>query len=173
MEYIQNCASWVTADLLKILEINEGDHIPVWQPNRWQGNSILDTFREKARPHFEKQTPMFHQFDKNNPAFKNFHLELPVLPKTRKNLHWWFIKLLPGEMQTLHIDPHLLDVNNPVRYTMFLQNYEPGHIFMYEDYLATNYKKGDLFEWSDPMLIHGCVNISYNIRYTLQITLFD
>jgi hypothetical protein len=56
---------------------------------------------------------------------------------------------------------------------MFLQDWEPGHIFVYDDKIAANYKAGDMFEWSDPMTIHGPANIGYNTRYTLQITLFD
>jgi hypothetical protein len=76
-------------------------------------------------------------------------------------------------MQAMHIDPHLLDVKNPVRYTLFLQDFEPGHIFVYDDKLMSNYKSGDMYEWSDPMIVHGVTNISYKTRYTLQITLHD
>ncbi len=73
----------------------------------------------------------------------------------------------------MHIDPQLTEVSNPVRYTMFLQDWEPGHIFVYDDKIAVNYKAGDMFEWSDPMIVHGPANIGYNTRYTLQITMYD
>ena len=76
-------------------------------------------------------------------------------------------------MQAMHIDPHLVEVANPVRYTMFLQDWEPGHIFVYDDQMLSNYKAGDLYEWSDPMIVHGVVNIGFNNRYTLQITMHD
>jgi hypothetical protein len=76
-------------------------------------------------------------------------------------------------MQAMHIDPHLVEVKNPVRYTMFLEDYHPGHIFVWDDKMASNYKAGDVFEWSDPMIVHGCVNISFQTRYTMQITMFD
>jgi hypothetical protein len=56
---------------------------------------------------------------------------------------------------------------------MFLQDWEPGHIFVYDDKIATNYKAGDMFEWSDPMTVHGPANIGYHTRYTLQITMYD
>jgi hypothetical protein len=68
---------------------------------------------------------------------------------------------------------HLVEVKNPVRYTMFLKDFEPGHIFVYDDRVAANYKAGDMFEWSDPMTLHGPANIGYNTRYTLQITMYD
>jgi hypothetical protein len=97
----------------------------------------------------------------------------PELPETRKHAPWWFVKLYPGEFQAMHIDPHLTEVSNFVRYTMFLQDWEPGHIFAYDDKMLSNYKAGDLYEWSDPECIHGPANIGYNTRLTLQITLHD
>lgn len=173
MQYITNYKEWITNDLLRHLEKNTGDCVPVWQPDRWSGHPILENFKNKASKFFKDKTPVFHQFNSNTECMKDFPITLPQLPKTRKNLHWWFVKLLPGEMQTMHLDPHLLDAKNPVRYSIFLQDFIPGHIFTYDHFLATNYKKGDMYEWSDPMIVHGVVNISYIPRYTLQITLHD
>lgn len=172
-EFIKNEKDWVTDELMNHLLTSNGDKIPVWQPDRWSGHPTLDKFRESARPFFEKETPYFQQFNTRSKDMQGFEITLPELPKVRKHCHWWFVKYLPGQMQTMHIDPHLVEVSNPVRYTMFLQDYEPGHIFVFDDFLATNYKKGDLFEWSDPECIHAACNLSYNIRYTLQITLHD
>ena len=56
---------------------------------------------------------------------------------------------------------------------MFLQDWEPGHIFAYDDKMLSNYKAGDLYEWSDPECVHGPTNIGYTPRLTLQITLHD
>lgn len=172
MKFIQNYADWITDDLMNHLQTHDGDHIPVWQPERWQGHPLLDEFREKAIC-YSKNSPMFHQFNRNSKDMKNFVVNLPALPENRKNLFWWFVKLLPGEMQAMHIDPHLVEVSNPVRYTMFLQDYEPGHIFVYENKMISDYRAGDMYEWSDPMIVHGVVNIGYNTRYTLQITMHD
>lgn len=173
MKYIANYSYWITNSLLNHLKEKEGDYTSVWQPDKWKGHPILDAYREKARPAYSQKNVMFHQFNINSKDMQDFPITLPSLPETRKCCFWWFVKLLPSEMQAIHIDPHLVDVKNPVRYTMFLQDWEPGHIFVYEDKIVTNYKKGDLFEWSDPMIVHGVVNIGYNTRYTLQITLHD
>jgi len=111
-----------------------------------------------------------------NPAsseIQNFNFELPELPAKRNNLNWWFVILYPGEFQPIHVDPALTKVKNPIRYTIFLQDWEPGHIFVYDDKILTNYKAGDMYEWNDPMIIHAPANVSYNTRYTLQITLYD
>jgi hypothetical protein len=56
---------------------------------------------------------------------------------------------------------------------MFLQDWQPGHIFVWKDQTIANYKAGDIFEWSDPELLHGVANLSFNPRYTLQITSHD
>jgi hypothetical protein len=172
-EFIKNDRDWITSKLMNHLSTTAGDKIPVWQPERWVGHALLDKFREDARPFFEKETPYFQQYNNTSIDMQNFPIQLPELPKKRINCQYWFIKLLPGQMQTMHIDPHLVDVKNPVRYSMFLQDYVPGHVFVFDDFMATNYKAGDIFEWSEPECIHACVNVSYIIRYTLQITLYD
>lgn len=173
MNYIGNYANWITTELMTHLETHEGDITPVWQPERWTGHPLLEEFREMARPVFSKNTPLFQQFNPRSADMKDFKVVLPNFPETRKHCHWWFVKLHPGQMQAMHIDPHLVDVKNPVRYTMYLQDYHPGHIFIWDDHISANYKAGDVYEWSDPMIVHGCVNISYKTRYTLQVTMHD
>jgi hypothetical protein len=173
MKYIANYAEWITAELMDHLKNSDGDCVPVWQPERWQGNPLLDEFRELSRPGYSNNKHNFQQFNSKSMDMSNFNIEMPKMPKSRNSYHWWFIKLLPGQMQTMHIDPHLVEVKNPVRYTMFLEDFQPGHIFVYDDKMISNYKAGDVFEWSDPMIVHGVVNIGYNTRYTLQITMHD
>jgi hypothetical protein len=56
---------------------------------------------------------------------------------------------------------------------MFLEDWKPGHVFIWEDQYISNYKAGDLYKWYDPMMYHGVVNIGHETRYTLQITTHD
>ena len=173
MNLINNYADWITEDLMGFLKSCQGEKTPVWQPDRWSNNDILEEYKEKARPGYSNNNYFFHQLNPQSPEIKNFKFNLLELPKKRKYLNWWFVILYPGEFQAMHIDPQLTEVENPVRYTLFLQDWEPGHVFVYDDEILTKYKKGDLFEWSDPMTLHGPANIGYNTRYTLQITLYD
>lgn len=173
MKYIGNYKDWITQDLLDHLKNHEGDHVPVWQPDRWSGHPLLEEYKEKARPVYSENSPMFHQFNGLSKDMQDFKIVLPEFPETRKHSAWWFVKLLPGEMQAMHIDPHLLDVKNPVRYSMFLQDYQFGHVFVYDDKLLTDYKMGDVYEWSDPMIVHGVINMAHHTRYTLQVTFYD
>jgi hypothetical protein len=55
---------------------------------------------------------------------------------------------------------------------MPLLDYQPGHIFVNDNYLLADYKSGDLFLWDDPMCYHGVVNISMTTRLTLQISAY-
>ena len=174
MKYLGNFNSWIIEhDIISILKSKKGERTPVWQPDRWCGNKTLEYFRELARSGYSDNKHFFHQLNVNSPEMQNYKFPCPSLPKNRQHMHWWFVLLYPGEFQAMHVDPHLTEVDDFVRYTMFLQDWEPGHIFVYDDKILTNYKAGDMYEWNDPMCVHGPANIGYNIRYTLQITLND
>ena len=174
MHYIGNYKSWIDDNnIINMLESKQGDCTPVWQPDRWTGNETLEHFRELARPGYSCNKFFFHQLNPSSEEMKDYKFVYPDLPKQRNNKFWWFVKLYPGEFQAMHVDPHLTEVENFVRYTMFLQDWEPGHIFVYDDKILNNYKAGDLYEWNDPETIHGPSNIGYTPRLTLQITLHD
>jgi hypothetical protein len=173
MKFLGNYKHWITDELMNHLINSKGDTVPVWQPERWSGHPMLDEAREQCRPGYEHSGHNFQQFNYRSPDMANFDIILPELPNDCRPALWWFIKLLPGQMQTMHFDPHLLDTKNPARYTIFLQDWIPGHIFAYNDKMLSNYKAGDMFKWNDPMMYHGVVNIGYKARYTLQITTYD
>lgn len=174
MKYIGNYSYWLKEQrIIEHLTECQGDITPVWQPDKWTGNPTVEKFKELARPGYSSNKHFFHQMNIDSEEMKDYNFSLPLLPKRRLEKNWWFVMLYPGEFQAMHVDPQLLNVKNPVRYTMFLQDWEPGHIFVYDDKIVTNYKAGDMFEWSDPMTVHGPANIGYNTRYTLQITLYD
>ena len=174
MKYIGNYKDWIDSNnILEMLKSKQGEKTPVWQPERWTGNPTLEHYKELARPGYSDNKHFFHQMNAQSPEMANYVFPYPKLTQDRANKHWWFVMLYPGEFQAMHVDPHLTEVNNFVRYTMFLQDWEPGHIFVYDDKVLTNYKAGDMYEWNDPECVHGPANIGYNTRYTLQITLND
>jgi hypothetical protein len=173
MRFIANYVEFASDELLNHLETHKGDTVPVWQPDRWSGHPMLDEARERARIGYSDNKHFFQQFNQLSADMKDYNLLLPPIPDDDRKTVWWMIKLLPGQMQSMHFDPHLIDCINPRRYTLFLQDWEPGHIFVYDDKIITNHKRGDLYEWTDPMCYHGVVNIGYTNRYSLQITTFD
>jgi hypothetical protein len=173
MIFLKNYADWITPEIMNHIETHDGDLVPVWQPDRWKGHPMLDEARERARPGYAHRTHDFHQFNPSSTDMQDFKFELPKIEGDNRPVLWWIVKLYPGQMQAMHFDPHLIETPNPKRYTLFLQDWQPGHIFTWNDKMLANYKAGDLYEWSDPMCYHGVVNIGYETRYTLQITTYD
>lgn len=95
---------------------------------------------------------------------------------TGKSYMWWFIKMLPGNYMPMHRDPHVItdtDKTNCTRYWMPLQDYKPGHIFIYKDNFMKDYKAGDLWMYTDANELHGACNIGYSTRLTFQFTTYD
>lgn len=174
MKFIKNYKDWPMCEqLLALVKNSNGDTVPVWQPERWTGKPELEEARDILRQGYANRHDVFQQFNPSTKEMKNFNFSLPDIPNDDRQSYWWVVKLLPGQMQPMHFDPHLLETKNPKRYTMFLQNWIPGHIFVYNDKYISNYQAGDLFLWDDPMMQHGVVNIGFADRYSLQITTFD
>ena len=128
MQFIANYSNWIKEQkIMEHLTSCKGDTTPVWQPDRWTGNSTLEKFKEMARPGYSCNKFFFHQMNPSSREMQDFKFDLPYLTESRKHTIWWFVILYPGEFQAMHIDPQLTEVKNPVRYTMFLQDWEPGH----------------------------------------------
>jgi hypothetical protein len=191
MQFVGNQKDWITDDLMLLLESKEGDAVPIWEPDRWGGHPLLEDMNAEGKEYFKDNIPKqyFHVFRSTSKDLQGYNFNLPKLPIVKKHLVWWFVKLNPGEMQLMHYDMHVLgsihsdsefkkvsnviEVNNPVRYTMYLQDWHPGHAFIHYDKTVSHYKAGDIYEWSDAELLHGVVNLSFKPRYTLQITMHD
>jgi hypothetical protein len=175
MKFIGNYKSWIEDQgIAKFLMSCQ------WEPSsllsaveKLTGHPVIDKIQKQAKPWYSKDDKFFYMLGPHSLEMKKFKFELPKLPETRKEVNWWFVKLNPGEFQCMHVDAHTLDVKNLVRYTIFLQDWEPGHIFVLDNQYIANYKAGDMYEWSDPLSLHGPANIGFNPRYTFQITLND
>lgn len=164
-----NFKDWITPELLNLLMNNDGDITPVYQSTKWRGVPEYDQARiELEQAGYPEGNHYFCQFSKNTECLKEFNIKMPI--HIEGTYHWWIIKLKPGQMQPMHFDPHVLNVKNCKRWTMPLLDYVPGHIFVWENKLLSNYKAGDLFLWDDPLCYHGVVNISMKVRLTLQIS---
>lgn len=92
-----------------------------------------------------------------------------IPPWTDGEIHWWFVKMLPGQFMPMHTDPHTHD--KPCnRYWVPLQDYQPGHVFLYGNTMISDYKAGDVFMFDNEKDIHGSANIGHSPRITLLIT---
>lgn len=172
MKLIGNYRDWITTELWTALTTRPGDRIPVWQPDRWQGNPTLDAARKLAEPAYGHRNCDFQMFTATSKDLEGIEITLPI-PLTRSKYNWWFVKYRPGQLQPMHYDPEVTEVKNALRYTMMLDDYHPGHIYTYDNVLLTGYRAGDMFQWPDAMSYHGAANIGFKDRYTFQLTMYD
>ena len=94
-----------------------------------------------------------------------------VPPSTSNEYHWWITKLYPGQYMPMHTDPHTHE-RSCKRYWVPLEDYHPGHIFIYENELIKDYKQGDVYSYIKSQHMHGAANIGHTPRLVLQITEF-
>jgi hypothetical protein len=96
---------------------------------------------------------------------------LPIdLPGT---LEWWFVKINPTMTFPMHVDAFKTESKNFRRFWIPMQDYIPGHIFIYEDEMITKYKAGDIYEFTNPYAWHGAGNISYEPKVSFQLVCYD
>lgn len=89
-----------------------------------------------------------------------------------KRYSWWCSKLKPGDMFPMHIDTYP-DNESITRYWVALQDHMPGHIFMYDKQVLTDYKAGDMFLFEDNKCWHGAANLGFVPKISLQIVVYE
>jgi hypothetical protein len=164
MKYVGNFVDWIKQEYIDYMLANDGTPRPAGGRN-----PDSEEFK-KAKEHgydlgqvywyiFESDT---FPFDIQKP-FNDGHEYL-----------WWGIKMNPGNFMPIHRDPHTYDPSlyEVKRYWMSLQDWEPGHIFMYEDQVLVNYKKGDIYCYPDPQAIHCACNIGNTPRLTFHFSTY-
>lgn len=165
MIFLGNHKDWIDPKLVDYLLNNDG----VKRPNIGK-NPDVEEFRKAVEVGYDLSKTWWHIYEQDTIPFD---IKPPI--ETDRDIIWWFIKLLPGGMMPMHRDPHVTfsDVSNPKRYWMPLQDYEPGHIFVYKDKMLDGYKTGDLWLYENENELHGACNISYVPRLTFLFTLYD
>jgi len=180
--FIKNFKEWINEEWIKFILNNPGDLLPkdFKDPDDATGidDVIWDENVKSAFQGWDRTKIKCHSFRKHNFPFEI----IPPLEVEKANFEWFFIKLLPGQGQPIHMDvPHSgrkyingVPISDPTvtRYWMPLQDYESGHVFIYEDNLISDYKKGDLFKYHDEMAWHAPCNTSKNIRITFNFTIW-
>lgn len=163
MEYIGNFKEWIRDEWITKLLSESGTPRPSGGKSPDTPEEELEYQKAKAAGYSADQT-YFYMFDKNN-----FQYELTP-PFVKSNFHWWITKMMPGNFMPMHIDPHTLYEKDSERYWMPFQDYEPGHIFMYENIVITDYRAGDVYRYKKSSAIHGAANIGHSPRLVLQVS---
>ena len=166
MKHLGNFGDWIDSTWVNEILSNRG----VGRPGEGKKPDSPEEELEYAKARaagYKDDDIFFYMFTKNNTSFDI------VAPFIEGKYHWWITKMLPGNFMPVHVDPHTMFQKNSKRYWMPWQDYEPGHLFLYEDQVITDYKKGDLYEYADSSAIHGAANIGHTPRIVLQISSFD
>lgn len=167
MEFVGNFKNWIDPNWIEFLKTNTG----IARPTEGQQPDSPEMEAEYARARaagYKDDATYFWMFDKTN-----FPFEIPKLPFIEDKFHWWITKMLPGNFMPMHVDPHTLYEPNSKRYWLPLQDWEPGHIFMYEDQVITNYVAGDVWTYGNSAALHGAANIGFTPRIVLQISTYE
>lgn len=163
MEYIGNFNEWIKEEWLHKLLSEKGTPRPSGGKKPTSPEENLE-YQKARNAGYSDQSTYFYMFDKNNFALNSDP------PFVSKNYHWWITKMLPGNFIPVHVDPHTLYEKNSQRYWMPLQNYQPGHIFVYENISITDYKAGDVWRYNNASALHGAINIGHTSRLILQVS---
>ena len=167
MKYLGNYKNWIKPEWIDALLSNQGTARPCGgkRPDSPEEQKEYDIARKAG---YKDSDTYFWMFDKNNLPF-----DLPTPPFITGKYHWWITKMLPGNFMPMHVDPHTQYENNSNRYWMPLQDWEPGHIFMYENQVITDYLAGDVYVYNDPTALHGAANIGHVPRLVLPVSTYD
>jgi len=167
MKYVGNFADWINPAWINEILRERG----VGRPGEGKKPDSLEEeleYKKAMAAGYDPAAIYFYMFDKNSVSF-----ELPKPPFVENNFHWWITKMLPGQFMPMHVDPHTLYQTNSRRFWMPWQDYLGGHIFAYEDDIVTNYKAGDVYEYSNPNALHGAANVGLVPRIVLQLSTYD
>lgn len=165
MIFIGNYKEWIDQDLIKFMKNNNGTARPGGGTN-----PDSEEFRKAKEHGYDLTQTYWYIYEKNTLPF---NISLPF--ENRVDFNWWGIKMNPGNFMPIHRDPHTFDPTyfNCKRYWMALQDWEHGHIFMYNKEVLVDYKQGDIFQYPDAQEIHCACNIGNNVRLSFHFSTYD
>mgnify|MGYP006104398321 CR=1 FL=1 len=136
------------------------------RPRDWPASSAVESaeYAKAKEAGYDLNAVHWWVYEKNDVSF-----DIVDLPFIKGDYHWWITKLYPGQFMPVHTDPHTHE-RSCKRYWVPMQDYHPGHIFLYKDNIIINYKKGDVYAYDQEQDTHGAANIGHLPRLVLQVT---
>lgn len=161
MRYAGNFSSWIQDSWIQEILSSPGQA----RPRDWPPAYAVET-AEYKRAHeagYDLSAVNWWVYEQQDVSF------VITPPWVTGKYHWWITKLTPGQFMPMHSDPHTHE--RPCnRYWIPLQDYHPGHVFIYENELVKDYKKGDVYSYISSQDMHGAANIGHIPRLILQVT---
>lgn len=86
-----------------------------------------------------------------------------------KPIKVWISKIMPGHCFPYHNDADedesIYEGKNLVRYSLYIQDYKFGQIFILEDTPILGHKKGDVWRWRNHTVWHGGGNLGFDPKF--------
>jgi hypothetical protein len=163
MDYIGNYKDWIDPNWLFLVLSKIGQARPRDLPPAYAVES--DEYKKALEAGYNLNEVHWWVYEEKD-------LDIQINPPwCKNNIHWWITKLYPGQFMPIHTDPHTHE-DNCTRYWIPLKDYEPGHIFIYNNSMISNYKMGDVYRYKKATDYHGAANIGHTTRVILQVTEF-
>ena len=161
MNYNDNWKQYLPDNLRQIVL----DTVGQARPRDWPPYSAIESaeYRKAKDAGYDLTAVHWWVYEKSD---LNVNLNLPIT-----QFHWWITKLYPGQFMPMHTDPHTHE-QPCIRYWIPLQDYEPGHLFIYKNDLIKDYRAFDAYSYKHSHDIHGAANIGHTPRVVLQVTEF-
>jgi hypothetical protein len=163
MEYIGNYVDYINEEWINYIETYDG------YPRPSGGrNPDSEEFRQAGKKGYDLSSTYWYIYEG-----KEFPYKVKPPFSVSGDFLFWFIKMKPSNIMPMHVDPHSMHLTNVSRYWMSLKDYEPGHVFIYENELAVDYRKGDIFKYNNPQALHGAANIGWSDRLIMCFSVYS
>lgn len=162
MRFIGNYKQWINDEWLTAIMSSPG----YGRPRDWKADSIQEeeVYKKAIDAGYNLNDVHFWLYEQSN---LNFNISPPWVKSS--TYHWWFTKMYPGQYTPMHSDPHTFE-NGCLRYWVPMQDYQEGHLFIYNNNLIKDYNAGDVFVYENSQDVHGAANLGYSPRIVLQVT---
>jgi hypothetical protein len=164
MKYLGNYKDWIQDQwITEVLSFDgyEGKIVPTSNENK----DRYAEFERGVAAGWSLEKVYWWRYTKD---ITTFDILNPPWLSENSTTSWWIVKQSPGQVQPMHVDVD--KHNNCNRFWIPLQDYEPGHLFVINDTLSVNYKKGDVYQFNSQLDYHGSANIGMSSRLVLLVT---
>jgi hypothetical protein len=150
---IGNCKNWLKDEWTEYAMTHKGR-----TPHAYKDS---DTYNQWLKWGYKKHLINSHSFEPGN-----FPFEMPFpldVEHNKSDYNYTITRYNPGEFVPYHVD---FVQEYAIKLWISLQDYQPGHIFIYKSEILTDYKKGDMFIF-DGNSSHLAGNIGISQRAVL------
>lgn len=171
VKLIKNNAEWVNQELLTKIISGTGEQRPLideqdepWKRDQWQ--RWIDTGYDMKGVSWN----MFYWHHLGMKAMEDLVLPIDICAE---RIEWWFSRIDPCCVFPMHVDAFKTECKNFRRFSVPMQDYVDGHIFIYEGKNLEGYRAGDVFEFENPRAWHGAANLSMIPKVSFQFVCYD